>query len=970
MINFKKKFTVILLLATFIINQSIIGVKAVEGNEEKVEDTGYSTALPKNDEGNFITVSPNNFRGDTVNKIKKEESNGYKEDVVDIKEKQKIQFEVEVTKEGTYEFEADYFVKSTGLLKTQSSIKVNGEYQSVEAKSIAFSVLWESESDEFGADRFGNETMTAQNQVDKWYTSVLRPDAEISNEALKLKLKKGKNTIELYQNSGEIYLGEVRVSEPKEKISYEDYKKLYENEKLITEALIIKEGEKPSYKNSTGIRPQGSKDLEVIPYDTNKLLLNTLGGESWNKSGQEVYYEVEASESGLYKIAFKVNQSYKIDSNIYRNITIDFDEPFEEAKSFKLPYTNGWKTINFGDQNGEYEIYLEKGKHYIGLGVDSTKYQNAINELDKIMNEISDLSLEIKKLVGNNNDPNREWNISDYIPDLTENLNKMIKKLENQLEYISDLNDGKDTVKECTLLKLAIKNLKALQEDPDKIPSKLQQLSDGSGSVGQLLGDTISEMKNQPLSMDQVYIYGDSNNLPIYNSSIVERWAEGTKRFFSSFIPNKEEKVDKETKVINVWVNRQRNYVDLMQNITDNEFTKKTGIKVNFSVMPNEQKLILANSAGTQPDVALGISTWLPYELASRNVALDIKDMDGFKDLSADFSEGAFLPLMKDGEVYGLPETQDFYTLFYRKDILNSLNIPVPDTWDDVKNILPELQRYGMNFYDPLASSGAFKAFMTTSPFIYQTGGSIYAEDAMSAGLNDEKTLEAIKLMTDLFTMYGLPMQVPNFYNHFRYGTLPIGIGNFSTYLKLKNAAPEIAGQWEMAPHPGIENSEGEVERWSTGSAQSSMIFNETKLPNESWEFLKWWMSTETQTTFSYQLQNLYGQEYVWNSANVNAFKQSPIDIDDKEIILEQWKWLYEVPKIPGSYMVERELSNIWNKVVFDGENPRSAIDDSMITMNREIARKMEEFGYMKDGKVVKPYELPSIKDVESWVKD
>ena len=105
------------------------------------------------------------------------------------------------------------------------------------------------------------------------------------------------------------------------------------------------------------------------------------------------------------------------------------------------------------------------------------------------------------------------------------------------------------------------------------------------------------------------------------------------------------------------------------------------------------------------------------------------------------------------------------------------------------------------------------------------------------------------------------------------------------------------------------------------------------------------------------------------NTANVKAFSELPITEDHKEVILEQWEWLYEFVKTPASYMIEREISNVWNSVVFNGENVRSTLDDAAILMNQELNRKWEEFGYVKDQKVVKPYRIPSIELIESWVK-
>lgn len=240
----------------------------------------------------------------------------------------------------------------------------------------------------------------------------------------------------------------------------------------------------------------------------------------------------------------------------------------------------------------------------------------------------------------------------------------------------------------------------------------------------------------------------------------------------------------------------------------------------------------------------------------------------------------------------------------------------------------------------------------------------------MSTAIDSEESLRGIKLMTELYTLYSMPLQVPNFYNSFRYGTLPMGISNFETYVKLTSAAPEIAGSWDIALYPGIKQADGTVSRWATGSAQSAMILEKSDKQEEAWELLKWWMSTKTQTDYAVNLQTVYGAEYMWNTANLEAFNNLPWPEEHKQTILSQWKSLKEVPKTPGAYMIEREISNVWNKIVFDGANLRASVDDSTIIIDREIRRKMEEFGYMKDGRVVKPYIVPKLETVEDWVSE
>ena len=336
------------------------------------------------------------------------------------------------------------------------------------------------------------------------------------------------------------------------------------------------------------------------------------------------------------------------------------------------------------------------------------------------------------------------------------------------------------------------------------------------------------------------------------------------------------------------------------------------------------------------------------------------------------------IPYVFEEGVYGFPQTQNFWVTFYREDILGGLGsfregdeIVIPDTWQDVIESLPELQRYGMNYFEPLAQFGGFKPFVATIPFIYQFGGTLYAEDGMSTLINSEENLRGMRMMTDLFTIYNLPKQVPNFYNQFRTGTLPIGIGDLATYLQLTIAAPEIAGKWNIAPHPGVYNEEtGEVERWAASGAQSLMILADTEMPDESWSFIQWWMSTEIQVLFAERLQTTYGTEFLWNTANLDAFAQTSLPQEHLEVILEQWEYAMEASRIPGTYMVEREISNAWNTIIFDDANPRIALDEAVKTANREILYRMEEFDYVEDGEIIREYTVPTIYNIDYWLKE
>ena len=63
--------------------------------------------------------------------------------------------------------------------------------------------------------------------------------------------------------------------------------------------------------------------------------------------------------------------------------------------------------------------------------------------------------------------------------------------------------------------------------------------------------------------------------------------------------------------------------------------------------------------------------------------------------------------------------------------------------------------------------------------------------------------------------------------------------------------------------------------------------------------------------------------------------------------------------------MLERELSNAWNNVVVKNREARASLDKAVININREMERKLQEFGYFENGQMVKPYRIASLDLIE-----
>jgi ABC-type glycerol-3-phosphate transport system substrate-binding protein len=535
-----------------------------------------------------------------------------------------------------------------------------------------------------------------------------------------------------------------------------------------------------------------------------------------------------------------------------------------------------------------------------------------------------------------------------------------------QIVQLSQYSEKSDLSATLAFLKTAVSSLQDILEEPDKVPLYLAALYSGVGSITQMLGDSLTALARQPLYLDSISLYGGEADLGKANANFILKLGSNIRSFTSSFTEKKYVTED-DPEAVNIWVNRSLIYVDLMQKMADQAFGN-SDLKFKISIMPDASKLILANAAGATPDIALGLASYMPFDLAIRGALQDLSIFEDFWSVADSFAPGAFVPYILEDGIYGIPETLEFHALVYRKDTLDALDIDVPNTWDDVIDMLPKLQRYKMNFFYPTSGGSSLKWFYQTSALIYQYDGSLYSPDGLSASISSENSYKGLKLLSDLYTTYSLPSFVASFYNSFRYNTLPIGIIDFGTYLTLKNAAPELTGGWELALYPGVRDEDGNINRSYIANGNAAVMFkntDEVKLQT-SWDFLKWWMSTPTQTEFAFLLQSTYGPEYVWLSGNIDAVANSPIDAKDKAIILEQVTWLVDVPRTPGQYMLERGLSEIWNTVTFDGTPIRVAIDDQVLKINREITKKMIEFGYIdSDGNILVPY---TIRD-KAWIE-
>ncbi|MGZ9585471.1 extracellular solute-binding protein [Paenibacillus marinisediminis] len=897
-------------------------------------------------------------------------SDGYGGDVVYLAPKDILTFDVDVSEQGLYEIWLDYNITGKTSLMPELDVDVNGKNQYNEMNEVRLAMDWQIEAAGYKVDRYGDELTPKSELVSKWKQEGLADPNFFFSEPLKFHLNKGKNTISITLNEGYILIGKVELKNTlASPATYEEYRTIKRGTEKGSNDLVTIEAEDVSHKSRQSIRTKYVRDPQVTPYSYKHRVMNVLDGYSFGESGDQVSYQFAVNESGYYNLTFKYSQNTNNGMPTNRRIEIDGEVPFKELENYSFDYSSGWKNETLQNEDGEpYQIYLEKGDHTLTLSIYNSDMRDIYHELLKTLKIIDSTAQEVHRLTGGLVDKERKWKIEKYIPEITTYLQVIAGNIHEQKIALIEQTKT-DDLPIISELELAEDLIRDFIEDPEDLPHYMSRFNEGQSSAYGKIKTILPMLIYNPMHLDKIYIH-DGGELPAPQAGMITSVMESTKAFFYSFTNPRyasAAKIDDDT--VDVWVNQSRLYVEIMQRMIDEGFTPETGIKVKLSLLPDENKIVLSNAANSTPDAALGVSHGKPFELALRGIIENLRTYDGFYDLAEQFNPSTFVPFIYDDGVYAIPETQGVKLLFYRKDILKFIGEEPPQTWEDVTSLVPMLQKYDMNFYTPLGSDSAYKGFDVTQPFIYQFGGNLYDSTGSKTVINKDGAYQAFEFMTDLFTVYNIPITTSEFFQSFRDGKTPVGIGDANTYIQLKYAAPELAGQWGILPIPGVKNADGVIERWDPTYGSTSIIFKSSDKKEAAWEFIKWWASAETQSAFSYNIQATLGDKFLYMTANVEGFEKSAWPADSKDVILEQWKWIQATGKVPGDYVLEREISNAWNKVVFDKQNPRSAIDNAVKTVNRELERKLKEFGYIENGKLIKPYVVPTIENVENWVR-
>lgn len=931
-------------------------------DESKYLDPLYAQVLPQWQAAGYkpttavsITIDPTRYLrkyasevGSAARVQAMREYAGYKGPVLLwLDEETVIEWEVNIPKSGLYNISFVYYPMEGKRASIQRDLMIDGKYPFNEARRLLFERAWR-DANRPKQDNQGNDIRPRQEEVRLWQEKKFEDPQGLYRQPFLFYLSAGRHVLRMNAIREPVALAAIKITSPEVLPTYAEVRKEHEAKgyKPAKAEVLRLQTEFPYLKSDPTIRSENSFDPSVIPPAEGKQKLNVFGGWRWRRGGMQwAEWKFSVPEDGLYKIGFKVWQGWSDRLPTARKILIDGKIPFAEAEEFLFYYDRDHHIAQFGSRDGEpYLLYLTKGEHTIRMAAMVGPVAQTIRMLSNASMELARLSRAITMITGPNPDPNFDWEIHKKIPELLPRLRSLEDAFAKQADFLHTLAPSSRLGDS---LEMTRNIIRSLINKPNYITNRLNEFSQQE----QMLSGYMLSLQESPLELDYLVVAPPDYKFPVVRPTAWGRFKAGLGAFLLSFTKNytgvgsiyeADKGVDESgDKVLELWIGWGREWAAIIKEMIEEDFTPETGVKVNVNVIPagaldphNQSVLLLSAAAGKSPDLSFGTNASLPVEFAIRGGVINLNQFSDYKEVSTRFRPGALVPFKYKGGDYALPETQSFQMLFYRKDILQQFKLTPPGTWEEVIEMLPTLQQYGMNFF--------YGGGLT--PFLYQHGGEFYYENGWYSALDSPEALGAFKAWTDLYANYRVPA-VANFYNRMRTGEMPIGIADYQTYVLLSTAAPELTGWWEMEPIPGTRMPDGTINRTTSGGGSTAVIYTTTKYLQESWELMKWWTSTPIQTRFAEEVEAVLGVEARWNTANVEALMSLPWPKKDIMAISEQWRWFKEQPVVLGGYFTGRHITNAWNRVVLQGQNPREALEIAVKDIDRELAKKQEEFG-------------------------
>jgi sorbitol/mannitol transport system substrate-binding protein len=301
-----------------------------------------------------------------------------------------------------------------------------------------------------------------------------------------------------------------------------------------------------------------------------------------------------------------------------------------------------------------------------------------------------------------------------------------------------------------------------------------------------------------------------------------------------------------------------------LQKLTADNFTKQTGITVNYTVLPeNDVRDKISqefSSQAGQYDVASLSNFEIPIYAKSQWIA----PMDDFIAKDAAFDQSDILKpmavsLSADGKIYGQPFYGESSFLMYRKDVFEQAGLTMPEnpTWDQVAQLAAQVdgKQPGMKGICLRGQPGWGQVFAPLTTVVNTFGGTWFNID-WTPGVNAPEFKQATQFYVDLVRAHGengAPQAgFTECLNNMTQGSVAMWYDATSAAGSLEADDSPVKGKIGYVAAPVVKTpASGWLYTWAWGIQAAS------KKQENAWKFVSWASGKD--------YENLVGQQLGWS---------------------------------------------------------------------------------------------------------
>lgn len=862
-----------------------------------------------------------------------------------------VSWTVNIPETGVYNIKMIYEALESNTNDVEFSLLIDGESPYATASRITLSKRWINES-EIKQDSRQNDIRPGQISTPCWQETPLEDIDGLFNEPLEFYMEAGEHTITFESEKAEFAVKSFTFYQYEAPAAY-----TAPSDSDLTQAQgqkITLEGETAAYKSSRTLYPTSDKSSYLTSSangsSPTKTRYNTIGSGSWSQSTQTVTWEFNVDKAGYYKIGIRGRQDQMRGMYSNRRLYVNGEVPCLEANQIKFYYDTDWSITTPKSENGDdLYFYLQAGTNTISLEAVPGEIGEIMGDLDELVYNINSYYRQIRQITGPDPDEYNNYMIDTAIPSIVPDFKEYAQTLRDKKAEIEKLSGSGGTEAE-TLEKMAIVLDKCIKK-PDLIPEMMSQIKDNITSVSSF----VNQYREQPLEVDMIEVATSDQDFTSCDKSFFGSLGFGFKGFIGSFFEDYNALSDEDESAMECWVMLGRDNAEALQQLISSEYNPTAKTKINLKLV--QGGIVEATFAGKGPDLALFMGGDFPIQLAARGVLTDLTTFSDFDEVKTRFADDATVLYQYNGGTYGLPCDQSFPMLFYRSDILSEYGIdPATDlnTWDGLLNCLPTLQRnyleVGLILPVMTSTGGTTQVSAITEPgntfamLLLQQGLNYYNEEQTKTTFDTQEAVNAFDTWTKFYTTYSF-QQTYDAFTRFRTGDMPVVIQNYTFYNQLSVAAPEIKGCWGFQPVPGTVQEDGTINHAANSNGSGAIIFTKAADQEGAWDFIKWFTSTDAQVKYGNNIESILGTMGRYATANEEALQQLSWTTSEVNLLLDQLNSQVEIPIIPASYGVTRNVMNAFRAVVNDYDNARDTLFWYNKDINDEITRKLEDLG-------------------------